>query len=167
MVLMVPALRRRHIALWLILQARKRAAEASKHAHDDAALNHRELLLAAGYFIQDSGPQRRVVARTEGGWSKSTIANYVEKGDEITYRKNFRCTKKSFQILVNMLSQSGHITAWLPDVVAALEVPETFKTRIARWRSIRRIFRVYRRICGCSCSRLVRNRCVPCSCCPR
>ena len=48
-------------------------------------------------------PPRRQIHRTEGGWSCSTIWNYVLKGDDATYLANFRCTRRQFDDLVGQL----------------------------------------------------------------
>ena len=59
-------------------------------------------------------PPRRQIHRTEGGWSCSTIWNYVLKGDDSTYLANFRCTRRQFDDLV------GQLEAGAPYMVSRL-----------------------------------------------
>ena len=59
-------------------------------------------------------PPRRQIHRTEGGWSCSTIWNYVLKGDDSTYLANFCCTRRQFDDLV------GQLEAGAPYVVSRL-----------------------------------------------
>ena len=57
------------------------------------------LVLAAVQLESETRPPpspRRQIHRTEGGWSCSTIWNYVLKGDDSTYLANFRCTRRQF-----------------------------------------------------------------------
>ena len=48
--------------------------------------------------------------RTEGGWAASTLNQYVEHGDETTYRLKFRVSKKTFDYVVGKLSSAGFVT---------------------------------------------------------
>ena len=57
---------------------------------------------------------RRQIHWTEGGWSCSTIWNYVLKGDDSTYLANFRCTRRQFDDLV------GQLEAGAPYMVSRL-----------------------------------------------
>ena len=59
-------------------------------------------------------PPRRHIHRTEGGWSCSTIWNYVLKGDDSTYLANFRCTRRQLDDLV------GQLEAGAPYMVSRL-----------------------------------------------
>ena len=51
----------------------------------------------------------RHVERADGGWAGSTINGYVEKGDEPTYKLNFRCGKVDFNYIVEMLNARGYL----------------------------------------------------------
>ena len=73
-----------------------------------------------------SKPDRRKVERAEGGWEGSTLNGYLKKGDEATYKLNFRMTKASVQYITTKLSESGHVV----DSMCAnkkLRVPAAFK----------------------------------------
>ena len=39
----------------------------------------------------------------------STMAGYIAQGDDITYRKNFRVTKKTFDVLLTQLQSNGYL----------------------------------------------------------
>ena len=57
----------------------------------------------------ESLASRRYIERTVGGWSSSTLAGYLAKGDELTYKLNFRMTKRSVQLITDQLSAAGHV----------------------------------------------------------
>jgi hypothetical protein len=107
----------RRAVLFATVQTRKRAAAAAAAAEDDERQRRARKeayiiagLANAGFLVDDSDGKRRVVERTEGGWSNSTIQTYLLRGDAQTYHLNFRCTKKTFEYIVEKLSASGHIT---------------------------------------------------------
>jgi hypothetical protein len=56
-----------------------------------------------------SGHKRRVVIRANGGWLNSTLAGYLADGDEITYRHNFRVTRKTFDCILGHLQSNGYL----------------------------------------------------------
>ena len=55
------------------------------------------------------GERRRTVVRAWGEWMGSTLAGYLAVGDDITYRKNFRVTKQTFNVLLTQLQSKGYL----------------------------------------------------------
>ena len=72
--------------------ARQAEAARLRRQRDFSTLIQRVAALAE---VEESEP-RRVVQRTEGGWAASTLNQYVEHGDETTYRLKLRVSKKTF-----------------------------------------------------------------------
>ena len=57
--------------------------------------------------LADSPPtERRCIVRALGKWRGSTLSGYVNHGDEITYRANFRCTEETLKAVCELLSKS-------------------------------------------------------------
>ena len=71
-----------------------RQAEAARLWRRERDMTTLIQCVAALADIEESEP-RRVVQQTEGGWAASTLNQYVEHGDETTYRLKFR-SKKTF-----------------------------------------------------------------------
>ena len=111
----------RRAVLFATVQTRKRAAAAAAAAEDDERQRRARKeayiiagLANAGFLVDDSDGKRRVVERTEGGWSNSTIQTYLLRGDAQTYHLNFRCTKKTFaQACVVLYTSSGLLSLLL------------------------------------------------------
>ena len=57
-------------------------------------------------MTQDLGGARRTIQRAAGKWRGSTLAGYLQLGDEKTYLANFRCSKHRFNDLVHRLQGS-------------------------------------------------------------
>ena len=55
-------------------------------------------------------PERRYISRALDGWKGSTLHGYLEDGDELVYKANFRVTKETFDYIVEMLSGSGFLS---------------------------------------------------------
>ena len=66
-------------------------------------------MLAMACALAKSKRQRRMVKRTEGGWKASTLNQYVENGDEQTYRENFRVSRATFVHIRSKLSGAGYV----------------------------------------------------------
>ena len=72
-----------------------RQAEAARLWRRERDMTTLIQCVAALAEIEESEP-RRVVQQTEGGWAASTLNQYVEHGDETTYRLKLRVSKKTF-----------------------------------------------------------------------
>ena len=76
-----------------------RQAEAARLWRRERDMTTLIQCVAALAEIEESEP-RRVVQQTEGGWAastrSSTLNQYVEHGDETTYRLKLRVSKKTF-----------------------------------------------------------------------
>ena len=57
--------------------------------------------------IEGSPVERRVVVRALGKWRGSTLSGYLNHGDELTYKCNFRCTSETLNSLCELLSPSA------------------------------------------------------------
>ena len=106
-----------------ILKGRASGVELPRHSREGghwpctSRLSGAALVLAAVQLESETRPPpppRRQIHRTEGGWSCSTIWNYVLKGDDSTYLANFRCTRRQFDDLV------GQLEAGAPYMVSRL-----------------------------------------------
>ena len=66
--------------------------------------------MAAGAALKRPKRERRTIHRTDGGWRASTLNQYVEKGDDLTYSKKFRVERVNFDRMVAKLSAAGYVT---------------------------------------------------------
>ena len=107
---------RKALGLWLLKRwARRRAAAAERARQLEQRRRQRAsafaaLVLQLSCTASSKKEPRRVVERVDGGWSKSTLNMYVEKGDEATFRLNFRMSRPTFDLITEKLSESGWIT---------------------------------------------------------
>lgn len=92
-----------------VLQGFWQATEQSMNA----AVSIVGALLEEEVTSSSMGP-RRHVRRAEGKWRGSTVGGYWADGDDITFRKNFRLSRASFDLLHYMLLDSA-IAADLED----------------------------------------------------
>eukprot|EP00962_Isochrysis_galbana_P009310 scaffold2609_cov123-Isochrysis_galbana.AAC.2 len=75
---------RRLLAVRLAVQAAVLASTAEQHEPNSGQ--------------EPAGNRRRFVERADGGWCGSTIFGYLKAGDEITYKKNLRVTRATFEL---------------------------------------------------------------------
>jgi hypothetical protein len=52
--------------------------------------------------------QRERIQRADGGWRGSTLNGYIVHGSNTVYKKNFRCTKKTFGTLLGQMQAGGY-----------------------------------------------------------
>ena len=53
------------------------------------------------------GSWRRCVQRASCKWRGSTLAGYLDHGDDITFKENFRCTRETFERLCALLKSAA------------------------------------------------------------
>ena len=98
----------------LVLLARKRQQELDWQQLSLATQRknqHQRLrVLLALAHARAQQKRRREVERADGGWAASTLAGYLNHGDEITYRYNFRMTKASVNMIIEKLSAARYLT---------------------------------------------------------
>ena len=99
----------------LVLLARKRQQELMWQQRSEATQrknqHHQQLrVLLALAHARAQQKRRREVERAEGGWAASTLAGYLNMGDEVTYAYNFRMTKATVNMITEKLSAAGYIT---------------------------------------------------------
>lgn len=103
-------------ALALYLALKRRLEQQAEDARGrERAMRKRRLQLRRCQELRriaaaaESLASRRYIERTVSGWSSSTLAGYLAKGDELTYKLNFRMTKRSVQLITDQLSAAGHV----------------------------------------------------------
>jgi hypothetical protein len=98
--------------LWLARRKAQRAEEAARARRLDAQRRARQRRLrtrSATLLALLAAAERRRVDRAQGGWQGSTLNGYLEKGDEITYRQNFRVTRNTLRYITERLSSAGYV----------------------------------------------------------
>jgi hypothetical protein len=102
--------RKRALQLMQIIFAKRQLdsmTEEDRHALRRRKLRDRLMFVLTNKI--SARKTRRVVKRNEGGWKASTINQYIETGDETTYRLNFRVSKETFDMITTKLQNAGYV----------------------------------------------------------
>ena len=95
------------MALYSAIQ--KQRASAHRRALlqlERSLLSGQQDAIASMVVCMEQGGARRTILRAAGKWRGSTLAGYVQGGDDATYVANFRCSKHRFNDLVQRLKGS-------------------------------------------------------------
>ena len=105
-------MKQRRVFHWLRICQRARAAAIERDQEERSLQRRRQsvqeqvVCLTLGGTV---GRERRYVSRAHGGWQGSTLYGYVERGDEVVFKKKFRVTIATFDYIVQKIKGAGYL----------------------------------------------------------
>ena len=99
---------RRLLALELQEEEEEEEEAAAEAGMEDDAEEDVAVAMTAAARPGSRG-RRRVVRRTDGGPMHSTMAGYVFRGDDATYRKNFRMSRRQLRACSEAFAERGFL----------------------------------------------------------